>query len=72
MPWFYPLPPAKAEAIELLAEGLSNEEIARAMVRRRETIEMHIQMSRMKLNVLTRAELVDWVAKHRPRSTDSA
>jgi DNA-binding NarL/FixJ family response regulator len=66
LPWFYPLSPARAAAIELLAEGLSHHEIARTMNRKRSTIDMFVSASMGQLGLWTRVELAEWVAKHRP------
>jgi DNA-binding NarL/FixJ family response regulator len=64
--WFYPLTPREAEVLELLAEGLSNDEIARTMQLNRLNIDKVVSTSRSKLNLSTRKELAEWVAKYRP------
>jgi DNA-binding NarL/FixJ family response regulator len=68
-PWFYPLTPREAEVSELIADGLSNDEIAKRMGRSRRTTDVRMQMIMRKLDLAPkRSEIIDWVAEHRPRS----
>jgi len=67
-PWFYPLARREAEAIELLADGLSVDEISRKMTVRRDALQVHIRSCTQKLGFRTRSELVDWFVKNRPRT----
>jgi len=67
-PWFDPLTPTEAEISELVADGLSNQEIAKRMGRSLQTTDVRIQHIRQKLDIHRRSEITEWVVKHRPRS----
>ncbi len=56
------LTPREREVAELLAEGLSNREIAGRLVTSQRTAETHVQNILRKLGFTTRAQIADWVA----------
>ena len=51
------LTPAEARVVELVAEGLTNPEIARRLYVSRDTVKSHVSSALMKLAFRTRAEL---------------
>jgi two-component system NarL family response regulator len=52
------LTPRELEVVQLMAQGLSNKEIARAIGRTDETVKIHLKSVFAKLNVTTRTEAV--------------
>jgi predicted ATPase/DNA-binding CsgD family transcriptional regulator len=56
------LTPREREVAELLAEGLSNREIAARLVTSQRTAETHVQNILRKLGFTTRAQIADWAA----------
>ncbi len=55
------------EIAELLAEGLSNKEIAARLVISRRTVETHVDHVLSKLGMTSRAQVASWVAEQQPR-----
>ena len=55
---------------ELVAEGLTNQAIARRLSIAPRTVETHVENIRRKLQVRSRAQIAAWVTEHRlrPRS----
>ena len=51
------LTPAETRVVELVAEGLTNPEIARRLYVSRDTVKSHVSSALMKLALRTRAEL---------------
>jgi DNA-binding CsgD family transcriptional regulator len=72
LPWFYPLTPREAEVLELLAQGLTNDEISKRLYLNRTLIDKVVYTSKEKLYLSTREELAEWVAKSRPPGSPSA
>lgn len=54
------------EICQLVAEGLSNKQIATRLVISRRTAESHVQNIMVKLGFTNRAQIAAWVATHRP------
>jgi predicted ATPase/DNA-binding CsgD family transcriptional regulator len=55
------------EIAALLAEGLSNKEIAARLVISQRTVETHVDHILSKLGMTSRAQVASWVAEQRPR-----
>ena len=66
----FPLPPAvglsqrEREVAELVATGLSNQDIASKLVLSRRTVEGHIEHALTKLGFTSRTQLAVWVSDH--------
>ena len=56
---------------ELVAEGLSNPEVARALVVSRSTVESHLKATYRKLDVSSREELAEALGESSPRVKDA-
>jgi DNA-binding CsgD family transcriptional regulator len=67
-----PLTAREREVATLVAEGLSNRQIAHALVSALRTVEGHIYRACTKLGVATRHELATVIAAHRPPCPDNA
>jgi DNA-binding NarL/FixJ family response regulator len=65
-PWYAPLTPREAELAELVAEGLTNAEIATRLGRSKRTTDVRVVFILWKLNLHKRSEVGEWVATHRP------
>ena len=52
---------------ELIAEGLTNQAIARRLSIAPRTAEAHVENIRRKLQVRSRAQIATWVTEHRLR-----
>ncbi|SDI31980.1 non-specific serine/threonine protein kinase [Actinokineospora alba] len=61
-----PLTKREAEIADLVAEGLTNQEIADRLVISRRTAETHVDHILTKLEVHNRAQIASWVAARRP------
>ena len=59
------LTPRETEIAGLLAEGLSNKEIAARLVISGRTVETHVDHVLSKLGMTSRAQVASWVAQHR-------
>lgn len=59
------LTPREREVAELVARGLTNPQIARALVLSERTIDSHVEHIRSKLGVRTRAQIATWVVTER-------
>ena len=57
----------ETEIAALLAEGLSNKEIAARLVISQRTVETHVDHILSKLGMTSRAQVAGWVAEQRPR-----
>ena len=57
---------------ELVAQGLSNPEVARALVVSRSTVESHLKATYRKLDVSSREELTEALGKSSPRLGDAS
>jgi DNA-binding CsgD family transcriptional regulator len=57
---------------ELVAQGLSNPEVARALVVSRSTVESHLKATYRKLDVSSREELTEALGKSSPRVGDAS
>jgi len=55
------------EVAELVAEGLTNQAIARRLSIAPRTAEAHVENIRRKLQVRSRAQIAAWVTEHRLR-----
>jgi len=64
------LTPRESEIAELVAEGLTNREIAERLVMARRTAEGHVAHILGKLNFTSRAQLASWVAAQREGVTE--
>lgn len=60
------LTPAEARVVELVAEGLTNPEIARRLYVSRDTVKSHVSSALMKLAFRTRAELAASASRRGP------
>lgn len=56
-----PLSPRELQVAELVAEGLSNLEIARELNLQEPTVKGHLQSARQKLGCRNRAQLAAWL-----------
>jgi pimeloyl-ACP methyl ester carboxylesterase/DNA-binding CsgD family transcriptional regulator len=56
------------QVAELIAEGLTNQAIARRLSVAPRTAEAHVENIRRKLQVRSRAQIAAWVTRHRPRA----
>jgi len=56
------------QVAELVAEGLTNQAIARRLSVAPRTAEAHVENIRRKLQVRSRAQIAAWVTRHQPRS----
>lgn len=63
-PSWVELTPREEEILRLLAEGLSNEEIANDLVLGRATVKTHVSNILMKLSVRDRVQAVVWAHRH--------
>ena len=70
-PWYAPLTPRHAELAELVAAGLTTEQIAAHFVVHRKVVENHLQQILGRLDLESRSQIGEWVTTHRPR-TDSS
>jgi predicted ATPase/DNA-binding CsgD family transcriptional regulator len=61
------LTPAETRVVELVAEGLTNPEIARRLYVSRDTVKSHVSSALMKLALRTRAELAASASRRRGR-----
>jgi len=61
-----PLTPRESEIAELVAEGLTNVEIARRLVLSRRTVESHVDHIRRKLMLGSRNEIIVWALRSSP------
>jgi predicted ATPase/DNA-binding CsgD family transcriptional regulator len=61
-----PLTPRESEIAGLVAEGLTNVEIARRLVLSRRTVESHVDHIRRKLLLGSRNEIIVWALRHSP------
>ena len=68
--WSTVLTPREREIAVLLAEGLSNKEIARRLVVALRTAEAHVEHILTKLGFTSRNQVAAWVAEHRPAAQD--
>ncbi len=59
------LTPRELEIAELLAEGLSNKDIAARLVIAQRTAETHVENILSKLGVTSRAQVISWIAERR-------
>ncbi len=57
----------ETEIAALLAEGLSNKEIAARLVISQRTAETHVDHILSKLGMTSRAQVAGWVAEHQAR-----
>jgi DNA-binding CsgD family transcriptional regulator len=57
------------EVAGLIAEGLTNQAIARRLSVAPRTAESHVENIRRKLQVRSRAQIAAWVTEHRLRSS---
>jgi DNA-binding NarL/FixJ family response regulator len=55
------LTPRKTEIVRLVAQGLSNKEIARKLVLSQRTVEAHLDQLRRQLGLSNRAQVAAWV-----------
>jgi pimeloyl-ACP methyl ester carboxylesterase/DNA-binding CsgD family transcriptional regulator len=62
------LTPRELQVAELVAEGLTNQAIARRLSVAPRTAEAHVENIRRKLEVRSRAQIATWVTRHRPHS----
>jgi DNA-binding NarL/FixJ family response regulator len=60
-----PLSPREREVAQLVAAGLSNREIAAALVISERTAQNHVQHILGKLGFANRAQVAAWAARHR-------
>ena len=60
-----PLTPRELQVAELVAEGLTNQAIARRLSIAPRTAEAHVENIRRKLGVRSRAQIAAWVTRHR-------
>jgi predicted ATPase/DNA-binding CsgD family transcriptional regulator len=58
-----PLTPREAEVAELVAQGLSNVDIARRLVLSRRTVESHVDHIKQKLSLASRNEIIVWALR---------
>jgi non-specific serine/threonine protein kinase len=61
-----PLTEREREVARLVAEGLSNREIAERLVVSERTAEWRVQRSLQKLDFRSRAQIAAWTAERRP------
>lgn len=61
-----PLTRRESEVLRLVAEGLSNEQIARRLFLSKRTVEHHVGSILAKLGLSTRAEVLAYAARHGP------
>jgi len=66
-----PLTPRETEIAELVAEGLTNADIARRLVLSRRTVESHVDHIKQKLMLNGRNEIIVWVLRESPESKRS-
>ncbi|GAA2747291.1 ATP-binding protein [Kitasatospora cinereorecta] len=67
-----PLTPRERQVAELLAEGLSNKEIAARLVVSTRTAETHVDHILSKLGLTSRAQVAAWSAAHDPAPSPAA
>ena len=60
-----PLTRREREISELVAEGLSNREIAERLVIAKRTVDSHLEHILAKLEFTSRTQIASWVAGHR-------
>lgn len=65
-PWFYPLSKREADLAELIAAGSTNLEIATRMGYPKRAIDGRVAVIMRKLALRKRAEIAEWVTRHRP------
>jgi len=58
------------EVAELVGQGMSNKEIAAALVVSKRTAESHVEHILMKLGFTSRAQISAWLAEHRTSTSD--
>jgi predicted ATPase/DNA-binding CsgD family transcriptional regulator len=61
-----PLSPREREVAELVAQGLSNVEIATALVISKRTVESHVDHIKQKLGLRTRHQVMAWAMREAP------
>jgi non-specific serine/threonine protein kinase len=59
-----PLSPREREVADLVARGLTNRQIAEALVITERTAETHLERIYSKLELHSRAQLATWLAEH--------
>ena len=59
----HPLTPREREVADLIAQGLSNKEIAARLVVSRRTAETHVESILRKLSFASRTQVAAWVAQ---------
>lgn len=60
-----PLTPREEDVARLIAEGLTNREIARRLMVGRRTVDTHVEHILAKLNFSARSQIAAWVIRHR-------
>ena len=60
------LTPRELQVAELVAQGLSNKDIATRLVNSRRTVESHVENILRKLGFTSRTQVAGWVATNRP------
>jgi ATP/maltotriose-dependent transcriptional regulator MalT len=58
-----PLSPRERDVVELVAQGLSNPDIARTLVISKRTVETHVEHIKQKLGLRTRHEVMAWALR---------
>jgi len=66
-----PLTEREITTATLVADGLTDKEIAARLRISERTAENHVQRARDKLGLRSRAQLARWVAEHLPLASDS-
>ena len=64
------LTPREQEVAVLIADGLTNSQIAAELVISERTVDTHAEHIRAKLDVRSRAEIAGWVARRMPLTPD--
>ena len=68
----HPLTPRELEIVGLVAEGLTNPDIARKLSISRRTVESHVDHVRQKLGLRNRQEILIWALRESPQSARKA
>jgi DNA-binding NarL/FixJ family response regulator len=71
-PWFHPLTPRQAAVSMLVADGLSNSEIAQTLFMNQTTVAYHVHCIFNRLGFQFRSQIIDWAAKNRPGPSELA